>query len=481
VAPSEIRIPGRSMDRFEAILGSRTMERFREATRASAERLAGRAIWSINSTAIGGGVSEMLRVVLSYARGAGIHTRWIVIKGEPTFFRLTKRLHHALHGSPGDGTPLDRAARELYEATLRRNAEYLTAWIRPRDVVLLHDPQTAGLAPRLVRTGALVIWRSHVGSDRANDEVERGWEFLRPYLAPVSAYVFTRKTYVPDYCDHAKATIIQPSIDAFAPKNQDLDERTVRSILVHTGLVEAPAPEPSSLTFRRHDDSVGRVQRCADIVRLGRAPSWETPLVVQVGRWDPLKDPIGAMQGFARLPTDSLPAAPELVLAGPNVSGVADDPEGAETYRRTVAAYRELPHGVRARVHLATLPTADVDENAAIVNALQRHSAVVVQKSLAEGFGLTVTEAMWKHRPVLASAVGGIQDQIQDGVDGILIRDPTDLEAFAGALRGLLFDRDCAERIGCAAHERVRQCFLGVRHLLQYGELIARLDGDGPP
>jgi trehalose synthase len=199
--------------------------------------------------------------------------------------------------------------------------------------------------------------------------------------------------------------------------------------------------------------------------------------VVQVSRWDPLKDPIGVMRGFARLCDGGSPRNSHLVLAGPNVTAVADDPEGGAVFGRVLTAWRALPHGIRDRVHLVSLPIDDVAENAIIVNALQRHATVVVQKSLREGFGLTVTEAMWKARPVVASAVGGIQDQIQDGVNGILLKDPTDLDVFAEAVRWLLENPADAGRLGEAARERVRDEFLGVRHLLQYAELIEDLDG----
>jgi trehalose synthase len=270
--------------------------------------------------------------------------------------------------------------------------------------------------------------------------------------------------------------VIQPSIDAFSPKNQELDEAAVRAILVDTGLVEGPLGAGSP-GFLREDGAPGRVDRQADVVRLGRAPAWETPLVVQVSRWDPLKDPVGVMRGFADLVDGLAPAGAELVLAGPNVTAIADDPEGAATLDLVIAAWRELPHGDRRRVHLACLPMTDAGENAAIVNALQRHAAVVVQKSLREGFGLTVTEAMWKARPVVASAVGGIQEQIEDGVHGLLIQGPTDLGSFGTAVRRLLEDRPCAERLGSNARERVRERYLGVRHLIQYEELLRRIEG----
>jgi trehalose synthase len=353
--------------------------------------------------------------------------------------------------------------------------------VRPLDLVILHDPQTAGLAPSLVRAGATVIWRCHIGASALNEQVELGWAFLRPYLEQIAAYVFSRERFIPAWCPRERAMVIPPSIDPFSAKNQRLDEAAARAILVQSGLVEGP-PGEGGPVFVREDGTLGRVDRQADIIRLGRAPTWDTPLVVEVSRWDPLKDHIGVMRGFADHVAGVVPDGVQLVLAGPSVSGVADDPEGAATLERVIAAWRGLPDGIRSRIQLACLPMADVEENAAMVNALQRHAAVIVQKSLCEGFGLTVTEAMWKGRPIVASAVGGIQDQIEDGVHGLLLPDPTDLRAYGCALRRLLENRPYAEKLGVQAYERARDQYLGVRHLFQYVTLIQHADGaDGRP
>jgi trehalose synthase len=158
------------------------------------------------------------------------------------------------------------------------------------------------------------------------------------------------------------------------------------------------------------------------------------------------------------------------------VKGVSDDPEGAQVFENVVERWRALPDGVRDRIHLVSLPTTDVQENAAIVNALQRHATIVVQKSLQEGFGLTVTEAMWKSRPVVASAVGGIQDQIEDGVSGILLKDPRNVDELADTLCDLLCVPERMASLGRAAHERVREHFLGLEHLLKYAALLERID-----
>jgi len=193
-------------------------------------------------------------------------------------------------------------------------------------------------------------------------------------------------------------------------------------------------------------------------------------VVVQVSRWDALKDPIGVIRGFAAHIALPVPDA-HLVCAGPAVESVTDDPEGGQVLAQAIAEYEAMPDEIAERVHLVALPMDDVQENAAIVNALQRRADVVVQKSLAEGFGLTVAEAMWKARPVVASRIGGIQDQIVDGETRILLDAPLDLAAYGAAVRSLLDDPARADAIGREAKERVRHRFLGTRTLIQAIEL----------
>ncbi len=472
--PSEVHVTAESLARFEPVLGEADWQALRAHVERARAHMAGRTLWNVNSTARGGGVAEMLPRLLAYARGAGVDARWMVLEGTPEFFRVTKRLHHALHGSPGDGSPLGDAEHALYAEVLRDNAEELLALVRPRDVVVLHDPQTAGLAPALAEVGAIVVWRCHVGRDTPNVEVKRAWAFLAPVLVAARLAVFSRAAYVPPQLAD-RALVVRPSIDIFAVKNQPMTPEVARAILAHTGLLreEPGSPEP---LFIRGDGVPARVSRGADIVRLGSAPAPDTSVVVQVSRWDPLKDPAGVLSGFAQLAHATPGLRAELVLAGPAVTSVADDPEAASTLNDVIARWWQLPHALRQRVHLACLPMADLEENAAIVNALQRHAAVVVQKSLQEGFGLTVTEAMWKSRPVVASAVGGIQDQLVDGVSGLLVRNPSDLAEFSAAVRTLLCDRDLAMRLGMQAHQQVLNHFTGARHLTDMVRLLERLD-----
>ena len=473
IEPFEAPAPPLPFARLEPAVGAEAAAQARARAAAVRERLDGRTVWNVNSTAAGGGVAEMLPSLIGYARGLGLDARWLVIAGVPPFFELTKRIHHLLHGSAGDGGPLGEAERAVYEAVARDNAAPLLARVRPRDVVVLHDPQTAGLAPALADAGATVIWRCHVGVDGPDEEAARAWAFLEPYLARAHAFVFTRAEYVPPLAAGRETALIPPSIDPFTPKNEDIDGATARAILVRAGLLAGGDAGP--VAFAGADGAARRVERRAEVVREGGPPAAATPLVVQVSRWDPLKDPIGVMRGFASLADGEAPGGAELVLAGPRASGVADDPEAAGVLEAVIGAWRALPEAARRRVHLASLPTDDIDENASMVNALQRHASVIVQKSLREGFGLTVAEGMWKARPTIASAVGGIRDQIEDGEHGLLVEDPSDLGAFAAGLRRLIEDRALAGRLGLAARERVRERFLAVRHLGQYADLIERV------
>jgi trehalose synthase len=474
--PAEVHIAPRRLARLGDLLDPEGFALSCERLRSAADLVRGRVVWHVNSTARGGGVAEMMGSLIGYSRDAGADARWLVIAGTPDFFAVTKRLHNMLHGDPGDAGGLGAAERRVYEGVLRENAVELAAVVRPGDVVVLHDPQTAGLIPAMRRRGAIVVWRCHIGSERLDDpRVSEAWAFLERYLPGAHAAVFTREAYVPACCRAGRVAVIQPSIDPFSPKNQDLAPAVVRAILVDTGLVEGPDGE--SPVFVRDDGAPGRVDRGADILRVGRAPGWETPLVVQVSRWDRLKDPAGVMAGFARLDAADAAGA-HLVLAGPAVTAVADDPEAPEVLGEVTRAWRALPHDTRRRVQLVALPMADPGENAAIVNALQRHATVVVQKSIEEGFGLTVTEAMWKGRPVVASAVGGITEQIRDNRDGLLVPDPRDLDGFAGVLRGLLADPARQHRLGVAARERVLSRFLPIRHLTDYAQLVGDLITD---
>lgn len=469
----EVRIDPVSLERLARLLEPERAARLESNVLLARRVLDGRIVWNVNATASGGGVAEMLTTLLAYSRGAGVDTRWLVLDGNPRFFRITKRLHNVLHGVPGDGGQLGDAEREEYEAVLAGNLDDLRSRVRAGDIVLLHDPQAAGLAEGLRTAGARVVWRCHIGRDTPTELTDLGWQFLEPYVGRADATIFSREAYGPRWLDRGRSRIIPPSLDPFSTKNVELPRADVEATLRHAGLVAGPEGQ-GSLAFGRRDGSSGTVRAHGNLRMAGDVVPPDARVVLQVSRWDRLKDMGGVLTAFA----DRLSAIPDdvhLVLVGPDVLGVSDDPEGAEVLFECVDLWKALPARARRRVHLVSLPMDDVDENAHLVNALQRHAAVVVQKSLVEGFGLTVTEPMWKGRPVVASAVGGIQDQVVDGESGLLLPDPTDLGGFADLVAGLLADDELAQRLGVSAHERVRDQYLGDRHLIQYAELFAEL------
>jgi len=465
----EVDVPVVGLARLRPLIGEgRYADLMAEAARTRAA-LRGCTVWTVNSTATGGGVAEMLEALVGYILGVGVAVRWLVITGDSEFFSVTKRLHNRLHGVPGDGGPLGRVEAAAYEAVEAVNAEAIAALVRPGDVVLLHDPQTAGLAAPLKATGAAVLWRCHVGTDATNPWTEEAWSFLRPYLAACDGFVFSRREYVPAWVPMDRVSIIPPSIDPFSPKNQELSTGDGLQILGAMGVLDTTST--GSAVFTRRDGAAGHVTRRATMVAEGPLDPG-APLVVQVSRWDRLKDMAGVMAGFAaRVPIRS---DVQLALVGPAVEHVSDDPEGREVLDECIEAWSLLPSEQRRRIRLVVLPMDDQDENAAMVNALQRHATVIVQKSLAEGFGLTVAEGMWKAKAVVASAVGGIIEQVAPGT-GVLLDDPSNLDGFGDALVALLDQPDEVARLGGNARRHVLESFVGDKHLMQYGALMERL------
>lgn len=469
--PEVVGIERRPIERYRALLGE-NFEQLAAAAAQARDVFDGRTIWQVNSTSKGGGVAEMLQDYLPSASDAGVDIRWLVLKEHAEFFSLTKRIHNMLHGYPGDGGGLGPEEVELYESVAAESASYLLEVIKPDDVVFLHDPQTAGLIPLIKEIGTTVIWRCHIGVDRSNPQVDAAIGFLAPYVERADACVFSRPSYVWSRLDQEKTAIMFPAIDPFSPKNQAIDEETINGILRTIGISAGESKTPP--VFARADGSEGLVERPAEIHQSAPVPD-DAPLIAQVSRWDRLKDHGGLMDAFARLPEDT---TAHLALVGPASGAVSDDPEGEAVFADLLEQWNHLDEPVRARVHIVNLPMDDLEENAVMVNALQRRADILVQKSLAEGFGLTVAEGMWKGRPVVASAVGGIKDQIIDGESGILIEDPADLSAFANAFEKLLSDPQLSERIGRAATERVTAQFLSLPRLSDYADLIARIEDE---
>ena len=465
----EVFFPTNPLDKYRSLVGKVYFEQICDDITDFAAKAGNRTIWHINSTATGGGVAEMLQTMLGYGQSAGLRWRWLVIGGEEEFFAITKRIHNGLHGSSGDGGLLGPVEHDHYMDIINRNLTELSLLIQPGDYVILHDPQTAGLVGGLTKLGAKVVWRCHIGcNDFANTYVDRSWAFLYPCLKDCPAYIFTREEYVPDWVPGNQVHIVHPSIDSFSPKNQELTTCMCENILTYVGLLAGKTPE-TPLVYTQRNGQPGVVGRKANIVQT-KPVDKDTPLMVQISRWDRLKDMRGVMQGFTAYVVDRTNA--HLVLAGPDVSGVTDDPEGLAVYKECEEFWRNLPPKHREKIHLLSLPMDDVDENGAMVNSLQRHARIIIQKSLYEGFGLTITEAMWKRRPVVASEIGGIQDQIMHGKNGLLVYNPTDLKEFTNNLKCLLEFPDLGIKLGDAAHETVKQMFLIPRHIHQYVKIL---------
>jgi trehalose synthase len=374
------------------------------------EHLRGRHVQHINSTAVGGGVAEILSRMVPLLRELGIDVRWDVIRGGDDFFAVTKTIHNALHGQP---SPLSEHDVRAYRETNEENARSLAL---SDDIVFVHDPQPAALIDHRPRRSRW-IWRCHIDLSAPFAPV---WDFLRPWVERYEAAVFSAPQFSRQL--PIDQVLIAPSIDPLADKNRDLDPHTVESVV--TGLGLDPA----------------------------------RPLVTQVSRFDRLKDPLGVIEAYrlARKYNDC-----QLLLVG---GSATDDPEG----RQVLAECRERA-GSDPDIHVVELPpTANVE-----INALQRASTVIVQKSLREGFGLTVSEALWKGKPVIAGAVGGIPLQVTHRYSGILTHT---VEGTAYWIKQLLNAPEFARQLGANGREHVRHNFLLTRHLRDYMLLFLYLD-----
>jgi trehalose synthase len=398
----------------------------------------------VNATATGGGVSELIRGLLRH-QDAG----WAVIAGAPAFYQVTKYLHILLHGRSDPGQLDDPEMMRTYRATLAPQAEWFAQRLTPGDVVILHDPQTLGLAPELKAMGVRVVWHCHIG---AVVPPERGpgavWRVFNAELAALDAVVTTLPEFAPP--NVREVFVIPPAVDPAALKNQELTADEVASALATIGLT-------------------------ADGTLPGVTVRQVTPLppdarvVLQVSRWDPLKDMPGAVRCVAGLPADV-----HLVLAGTDPADIPDDPDGLAVLAEVQGLLTEMPEADRARVHLVNISLRRPELNALVVNALQRRADVVLQKSLEEGFGLTVTEAMVKGRAVVASAVGGLRQQILNGRNGLLV-DPTDLHAVRAALAALLDDPELRRNLGEHAREVALKRYTMLRLAEDYLKVIARI------
>lgn len=391
----------RGLRDYEPVVGADVLDDLRSL----AGHLKGVRLRNVNTTAVGGGVAEILHRMVPLLRELGIDAAWELMKGGEDFFAVTKTMHNALHGRDA---ALTEAMRAVYEETTERNLREMDL---SGDVVLIHDPQPAGLVARRGGTQRW-LWRCHID---LSGPVPEFWEFLRPRVERYDAAIFSAPLFVQAL--PVPRFVVAPSIDPLGDKNRDLPPETVRAVLERHGI------DP------------------------------KRPILLQVSRFDRLKDPLGVLEAYRIVRKSRRHARVQLVLAG----GTAlDDPEGSEV----LAEVRERA-GKDPDVHLLLLPPDAHEE----INALQRGATVVLQKSLREGFALTVTEALWKGKPVVAGAVGGIPLQVIHGETGLLVRSP---EEAAAAVRKILEDPAGARRMGENGREHVRHNFVITRHLREY-------------
>ncbi|HEX5156239.1 MAG TPA: glycosyltransferase [Ktedonobacterales bacterium] len=414
----EMRNPGmqdvvlveKSLADYEPVVGEDIIAELR----GMADPFQGARVLHISSTAYGGGVAEMLHTLIPLMRSAGLDAHWKIISGTDEFFAVTKSMHNALQGMELELTPAMKAAY------LHSNVENAVYFENDYDFIIVHDPQPAPLRMLRAGDGGKWIWRCHIDLTAAN---ETYWSFLRPYVQAYDAAIFTMPEYVKKDLRIGKVAIVPPAIDPLSPKNAPMSDEDAARIVSLYGM------DP------------------------------ERPMLVQVSRFDPWKDPLGVIDVY-RTVRQKFPDV-QLVMVG---SMAHDDPEGMEYYQRT----KDYADG-DPDIHL--LSNIDGVGNVE-VNAIQRMATVVLQKSLREGFGLTISEGLWKGKPVVGGNVGGIPLQIQDGETGYLVNS---IEECSKRVLDLMRNPARARKMGALGREVVRQNFLSTANLRNYLRLFTDL------
>jgi trehalose synthase len=390
---------GARIEDYEPIVGRGYIEELR----LLGARLSGKIIQNINSTFVGGGVAEILSHLVPLCNQIGVDIHWDIIKGTGAFFDVTKKFHNALHGKQDNVTPEEFS---LFMETTRKNLNEMQIY---GDIIFIHDPQPAALIQKRKEIGKNWVWRCHIDLSNPNPQV---WGFLRDFVVSYDSAVFSSPNFAQKLPIHQY--LIPPSIDPLSDKNRDLLPETINSVMRKFNL------DPTK------------------------------PMVLQVSRFDYLKDPIGVITAFERV-RRTLDC--QLVLAGGTAS---DDPESIKVLHEV----RERAAG-NLDIHILDIPpNSDIE-----INALQRASTVVMQKSLKEGFALTVSEALWKKKPVIASAVGGIPLQVKNRFTGLLVHS---IDGAVYALRQILTNKEYANWLGENGYQHVKQNFLITRELRDY-------------
>jgi trehalose synthase len=395
---------------YEPIIGKSQLDELRFV----AQPLQGKRIKMVNSTAVGGGVAEMLNRLVPLLDELGVKTGWEVITGGNDFFDVTKGFHNALHGAP---FTLTQQARDVFLSHSEQNRRRMKF---DEDFVVIHDPQPAGLIASKNDSRSKWVWRCHIDLSHPNGDV---WNFLQPMVENYDAAVFSSPAFARQLA--IPQALFYPCIDPLSEKNKELDDSYIQAVCDNFGVDRS------------------------------------RPIVTQISRFDRLKDPLGVIQAYkmAKKYVDF-----QLVLAG---GGASDDPEGAIVLKEVQEAAAADPD-----IIILELPPWSALE----INALQRASTIVVQKSLKEGFGLTVTEALWKSKPTIASAVGGIPTQVIDKHTGMLVHS---VEGCAYQIRYLLTHPEFGVQLGKNGREHVRENFLMTTNARRWVLLFRILAGLG--
>jgi len=476
----------RTLDDFAAHAPlKRPVEDLRAVAQQYADRLGDRTVWMVNSTAQGGGVAEMLPKVVSMLRELGVSTEWaVIVSEEDRFFQLTKHLHNLLHGA---GDPhISEDDRALYRSVSEQMAERLARRVAPGDPVVVHDPQPLGTGALLQETMDVPsVWRCHIGLDATNDATEAAWDFLRPWAEAYDETVFTLREYVPDFLED-RADLIQPALNPLSPKNRTLSVTELSSVLRRARLSGSPHPTMEG-DFASPARRLQRNGSFAPATRPDDLGLMERPIITQISRWDRLKGFAPLLQGFARLKDSRFMdrnavserdryrlSLSRLVLAGPDPDSVSDDPEGQEVFDEICRLWHDLPPEIQRDVAIITLPMASRRVNSLMVNALQRCSTIIAQNSLREGFGLTVTEAMWKRRPVMGTHAAGLREQVKDGVHGRRTPKAEDPEGIAHTLHEMLNTEAERKRWARNARRRVSERYLVFTQVRRWLEVLAQ-------
>ncbi len=457
---------------------------FLDETESLTKELETRTVWMINSTAIGGGVAEMVPSQLRILREMGIKVEWLVIEAnDEHFFQITKRIHNAIHGM-GEGDYSEEDMR-VYERVNQLNLDKALSFIQDGDIVIIHDPQPLPLA-KLIRMHRKVklVWRCHIGLVNQNETTASVWKFLSQYTDSYDHFVFSLPGYIPGFLTD-RSTVITPAIDPLSHKNRALQLHKCIGILHQSGIINDR--KPVLYPFYKHqvrrvmpDGSFNTVNTHSNLDLIYR------PIITQISRWDRLKGFAELLKAFLHMKKENEQRDNDtlayrrinkarLVLGGPDPKFVSDDPEGREVLEELIEQYRGLPEEFQEDVAILLLPLDNPKENALIVNALQFSSSIVIQNSIQEGFGLTATEAMWKKTPVLVSGADGLVHQVENNVTGKINDDPTDIVSLSESMDLMLNDPKERDKWAFNGQVRVIEHFTLFTQLRKWLELLVRL------